>query len=901
MTGVSTAPNCSVKIMPKERLFLIDSSAYFYRAFFALPRLTTSTGFPTNAIYGFTTMLQKLLNDHAPEFIAAVFDCPEPTFRHEAYADYKANREEMPDNLSVQIPHMKEVTAAFGIAAVEKPGFEADDVIGTLARQAARDGSDVVIVSGDKDLLQLVGPHVTVLDTMKDRVFDRAAVEKKYGLGPEKLIDMFGLVGDAVDNVPGVPGVGPKTAARLLERFGSIDAVYENLESITQKKLKESLAEHRDQALLSRQLVTIDCSVGLECSWKSFKAMPPDQEALRRFFREYEFTRLLKTLDAGSPAAEKNYRLLTEPGDIRALLETLRALGRFTLDIETTSEQPMLAEIVGISFAWQDHDACYVPLAHQGLARQPDADAFLAQLKPILEDETVKKTGHNIKYEYIVLKRRGITLRGIACDTMVASYVLNPSKYRHNLDDVALDILDHRMISFKDVAGTGKKAVTFDRVPIERATEYACEDSDITCMLAGRLLPRIRSEGFESLYYEMEMPLVPVLATMEMAGVKLDTDHLRALSVEFNSALKNLEEKIYGLAGQEFNINSPRQLGGVLFEKLGLPVLKKTKTGYATDVGTLTELSKQHALPAEVLAYRGFAKLISTYIDAMPALLNPVTGRIHTSYNQTVTATGRLSSSDPNLQNIPIRTQEGRRIREAFITEPGWQLLSADYSQIELRILAHLSEDATLIDGFLKNEDIHARTASEIWGVAPAAVGADMRRDAKVINFGIIYGMSAFGLSNELGIAPGTAQEYIDSYFARYSSVQSYFDGILEQARTAGYVETLMKRRRYLPDISAGNNNVRRFAERTAINAPIQGTAADLIKIAMIRLARIIGQENLRARMIMQVHDELVFEAPEEERRRLETIVREEMEGVLALRVPLKVDLHWGRTWREAH
>jgi DNA polymerase-1 len=561
----------------------------------------------------------------------------------------------------------------------------------------------------------------------------------------------------------------------------------------------------------------------------------------------------------------------------------------------------MAAQIVGISFAVQDHEAFYIPVAHEGLEGQPALDWLLAKLKPLLEDPGLKKIGHNIKYEYIIFKRHGIELQGIACDTMVASYVLNPSKYRHNLDDVALDQLDHRMISFKDVAGSGKNMLTFDKVPIERAVEYACEDSDITFMLAGKLLPQLKEAGGESLFYDIEMPLVTVLAQIEMTGVKIDVKHLKELSDEFGAELAGIEKKIYELAGCEFNINSPKQLGELLFEKLNLPVVKKTKTGYATDVETLTELAPLHPLPEQVLAYRSLAKLMSTYIESMPELVNPATGRIHTSYNQTVTATGRLSSSEPNLQNIPIRTEEGSRIREAFVSEPGWKILSADYSQIELRILAHLSTDPTLCDSFRKDEDIHTRTASEILGVKPSEVTAGNRRDAKVINFGIIYGMSSFGLSKTLGIDPRTAQAYIDDYFRKYRGVRDYLDGVLEAARKDGYVTTLMNRRRYLPEITASNAGVRKFAERTAINAPIQGTAADLIKIAMLRIGPALDKAGFKARMIMQVHDELVFEGPEAEMEKLSKLVREVMEGVVQLSVPLKVDAGWGVNWREAH
>ena len=887
-------------MVPDETLYLIDVSSYFYRAFFALPLLTTSDGLPTNAIYGFTTMLQRLWREHQPTYIAAVLDRPEPTFRHDAYKDYKANRPDMPDNLAVQIPHMREVIQAFRIPMVEKPGYEADDIIGTLARHAAGEGMRVVIVTGDKDLCQLVDDRITLLDTMKNVMIDTDAVRHKYGVGPESIVDIFALIGDKVDNVPGVPGIGEKTAAALISTYGTLDALYERIDEISKKKLKEALLQYKEQAYISRDLVKINTAVPLEIHWRELTVQPPREDELRSLFKKFEFTTLLKQLTPET-TRRAQYRLIRDAAEIKKLIEEVYAQGEFAIDLETTSEDPMRVDIVGIACAVREQEACYIPLGHTGLDRQLDRAYVLEQFKPLLESENVRKIGHNIKYEYVLFKRHGIRLRGISCDTMIASYVLNPSKYRHNLDDVALDYLDYRMTSFKEVAGTGKKAVTFDRVPIETAKDYACEDADITLRLAHLLLPRIRESGQESLFYDIEMPLVPVLAQMEMTGVKIDSVLLQKLSREFGERLKQIETRVYELAGMRFNINSPKQLGEVLFEKLKLPAGKKTKTGYSTDIDTLTELAIHHPLPKEILAYRSLAKLISTYIDAMPHLVNPVTGRVHTSYNQTVTATGRLSSSEPNLQNIPIRTDEGIRIREAFVAEPGWKIVSADYSQIELRILAHLSKDAVLIDAFRNNNDVHTRTASEIWGVPPDKVDARMRREAKVINFGIIYGMSAYGLSKELGIDPHVAQEYIDHYFMRHSGVRTYLDGVLEQARQQGYVTTLMNRRRYLPEIKASNTAVRKFAERTAINTPIQGTAADLIKIAMIRIAAALEHKALRSRMIMQVHDELVFEAPDNEVNHLEHLVRQEMEGVITLSVPLKVDIHHGSNWREAH
>ena len=882
-----------------DRLFLIDASAYVYRAFYALPELNAPDGMPTNAIYGVITMLLKLLEQHRPQLIAAVFDRPEPTFRHTAFAAYKANRRETPDSLTTQLPEIKEIVALMGIPTIEKAGVEADDIIGTLARQAARAGAAVTIISGDKDLLQLVGPDIVVMDTMQDRAYDSAAVRQKFGVTPDRLIDLFSLTGDSADNIPGVAGIGPKTAEKLLTQFDDLDAIYANLDAVTQKRAQSALRAHRDEAFLSRHLVTIDTAVELNRSWRELVRTEPATDQLRQRFKRFGFGRLLKNLDA-PPQPDKDYRLVLA-GDLPQLLATLERQDRIAVDLETTSEQPMEAEIVGVSLAWQEHHAVYIPLAHQHATGQADRRTALTALKPILENPCIAKIGHNIKYDYIVLKRAGITLQPIACDTMVASYVLNPSKYRHNLDEVALDVLDHHTITYKDVVGSGKNALRFDQVSPVEARDYACEDADIAFMLAARLLPQIEQQKCAALFHDIEMPLVRVLAEIEIAGVKVDTALLAQLSQEFGNQMEAIQDDIFQLAGEAFNINSPKQLGVILFEKLQLPVIKKTKTGYATDVDTLTQLAGAHQLPERVLAYRSLAKLKSTYADAVPQLRNPRTGRIHTSFNQTVTATGRLSSSEPNLQNIPIRTAEGRRIRAAFIPEAGSLLLSADYSQVELRILAHLSGDTTLRQAFLHDEDIHIRTAAEVWHTPPDQVTERMRRDAKAINFGIIYGMSAFGLAKELKIDAKTAQEYIDSYFQRYGDIRRYMDDILDKARADGYVETLMHRRRYLPDLGARNAAVRRFAERTAINTPIQGTAADLIKIAMLRVAAQLTRQCLHARIILQVHDELVLEVPEAECDRVTTLVRREMEGVIQMAVPLKVDIHTGSNWRDAH
>ena len=885
-------------MVEKKKLFLVDGSSYIYRAFFALPHLSTSDGIPTNAVYVFTAMLQRLVNDYKPSLIAIVLDAPGPTFRHEVYQSYKANRPKMPDSLAAQIPYIKEVIQAFNIPVVEKEGFEADDIIATLAKQAEADGAEVTIITGDKDLLQLVTGHITLFDTMKDTATDVDAVKKKIGVTPEQAIEVFGLTGDKIDNVPGVPGIGDKTAIELIQQFGSIEAIYQNLDAIPKKKVREALSNHREQAFLSRQLVTVDTSVPIDSKWNELQIGEPDLEALRQLYKRFEFTRFLKNLPR-EQAKNKNYQLISNLDEARTLLSRLREQGIFALDLETTSEDPMRAEIVGVSFACKEHEAFYIPVAHRNVEQQVEKELLLRELKSLLEDERIKKIGQNLKYEFIIFKRHGITLRGIYCDTMIASYLLNPSKHNHNLDDIAMDYLDYRTTSFKEVTGSGKTAVPFDQVAIETAKNYACEDSDITYILSGLLLPRLKEDGFQELFTEVELPLLKVLAYMEMAGVKINEGLLKKLSEEYAITLDAITKKIYELAGDEFNINSPQQMGKILFEKLKLPGAKKTKTGYSTDISVLTNLARVHPLPAEILSFRTLSKLKSTYIDSMPDLVNPQTGRIHTSYNQTVTATGRLSSSKPNLQNIPIRTVEGKRIRAAFITEPGWKMLSADYSQIELRILAHLSQDQTLLDAFVHDEDIHTRTAAEIWGVKPQEVTAQMRREAKVINFGIVYGMSAFGLSQQLEIEPRLAQAYIDDYFRKYKGVQRYSDEVIKDAQEKGYAITLLNRRRYLPEIKSGNVTARKFAERTAINTPIQGTAADLIKVAMIRIFDKMRQEKFAGRMILQVHDELIFEAPEPEIEPLSRLVKVEMEGVIQMSVPLKVDMSWGNNWSE--
>ncbi|MFB0507202.1 MAG: DNA polymerase I [Thermodesulfobacteriota bacterium] len=889
--------------MPEiPRLFLIDGSSYIFRAFHAIGRLSTSKGFPTNAIFGFTSMLLRVLREMKPEYLAVVLDAKGSTFRDEIYPDYKANRPGMPEGLEPQIPYIKQIIEAYNIPVIEKEGYEADDVIGTIAKEVAKKGLAVVIVTGDKDMLQLVDEHICTLDTMKDRSFGKKEVLERYGVKPEQMTDVMGLAGDSIDNIPGVPGIGEKTAVALIKQYDTLENLLVNREKLPHKRLIEALTRFGEQATLSKCLATIATDVPLEYNLEDFALSEPVVETLKEIFRELEFSKFLQEITSETLSME-DYHLVIEKDQFSNLVEKLKGCQVFAFDFETTSREPMLAELIGLSFSCHPHQAYYIPLGHRygGAPRQLDKEFVLSELKPLFQDEKLKKYGQNIKYEYVLLKRRGIKLRGIEGDIMVASYLLNPTKHNHNLEEIARKYLDHRMISYKDVVGSGKKEVSFDQVDLNTAKNYSCEDSDVTFLVSRILFPKLVDEGLKDLFDEVEIPLIEVLASMEMNGVKINRSLLEEMSKEFESQLASIADRIYLLAGEQFNINSSQQLSRILFEKLNLPKVKRTKTGTSTDTEVLTRLAQQHDLPLELLAYRSLSKLKSTYIDALPRLINPRTGRVHTSYNQTVTATGRLSSSDPNLQNIPIRSEEGRRIRQAFIPEEGWLMISADYSQIELRILAHLTRDNELCEAFHRDEDIHALTASHVFGVLLEDVTPEMRRQAKVINFGIIYGMSAFGLGKELGVEPKVASAYIEGYFQKYHAVKDYIDSSLKEAREKGYVTTLFGRRRYLPEINSSNQMARNAAERTAINSPIQGTAADLIKVAMIEIHRRLKDLNLSTKMIMQVHDELVFECPEGELERASGIIQEGMEGVMHCSVPLKVSIAHGRNWNEAH
>ena len=886
-----------------QRIFLIDGSSYIYRAYFAIRHLSNAKGFATNAIYGFTNMLLKVMREEQPDHLAVVFDARGPTFRKELYPEYKANRATMPEDLVPQVPVIKDVVRAFNMPAIEKEGFEADDIIATLAKKFDAEGLAVTVVTGDKDLMQIVSDRVRLLDTMKDKISGPAEVAERFGGPPDKVIEVQALAGDSSDNIPGVPGIGEKTARDLIAEFGTVENLLANIDRVKGKKRQENLREYGEQALLSKKLVTLLTDLSLDLDYDSFALDEPDREALTTIFKEMEFHKLLQEFSADRRSGGENYHCVLTEADFGTLLDRLRAAGRICLDTETTGLNPTRVDLVGISFAVEANEAWYIPLDHRylGVPEQLDRQWVLERLRPLLEDPEVPKVGQNIKYDALVLRRAGIRLAGIACDTMVASYLANPAAKSHALDAMAAEILGHQMIAYSEVTGSGKKQIGFEEVEVEKASVYAAEDADITLQLAEVLEPQVAEREQETLYREVEMPLVAVLIDMEWAGIRIAADFLGGLSREMAGKLKTLEEEIHELAGGPFNVGSPKQLGEVLFDRLELPRGKKTKTGWSTDVEVLTKLAEEHDIAARILDYRSLAKLKSTYTDALPKLINPESGRIHTSFNQTVTATGRLSSSEPNLQNIPIRTEEGSRIREAFIPAEGNVLLSADYSQVELRILAHMAGEEALRKSFEAGEDIHSRTASEIFGVFPEMVTPEMRRRAKTINFGVLYGMSAFGLARSLGIGRREAQDYIDHYFARYPRVKGFIEERVAEARENHYVKTLLGRRCAIPDIHSRNQAVRGYAERNALNYPIQGSAADIIKVAMVRIARRLAGEGRQTRMVLQVHDELVFDVPEAEVEGVKSLVREEMEGAIVLDVPLVVDMGTGRNWREAH
>ncbi len=891
----------------KKPLILVDGSSYLYRAFHALPALMNSKNFPTGAIYGMINMLKRLIADYQPDHMAVIFDAKGKTFRDDLYPDYKATRQEMPSDLIRQIEPLHRLIRALGIPLIMVEGVEADDVIGTLATRATQDKMDTVISTGDKDLAQLVNSHVTLINTMTNTLLNPDSVKEKFGVPPELIVDYLTLVGDTSDNIPGVPQVGPKTAAKWLQEYGSLDNIVANAEKIS-GKVGEKLRGSIEQLPLTKSLVTIKQDVHLPLDFSELKLTPADKKILIEMFKEMEFKSWLAELlnEANDTQADKysNYLIITTEDVFNDWLEQLKQAELIAFDTETTNIDYMSAEVVGLSFALAQGKAAYIPFGHDydGAPTQLSKEFVLAQLKPILENPRIKKIGQNVKYDVEVLANANIRLQGVTFDTMLESYVLDSTSNSHDMDSLALKHLGWRTITFEEIAGKGQKQVTFNKIDITKAAHYASEDADVTLQLHQTLWPRVEKEpGLKHIFETIEMPLLPVLARMERRGVLIDPEKLRIQGEELQKRLATLEQEIFILAGHDFNMNSPKQLQEVLFQKLKLPVLQKTPTGQpSTADAVLQELALEFALPRLVIEYRSLSKLISTYTSRLIEQMNSVTGRIHTSYNQTGAATGRLSSSEPNLQNIPIRMKEGRRIRQAFIAPQGHKLISADYSQIELRLMAHISKDPNLLHAFANHLDIHKATAAEVWSVPLDQVTAEMRRDAKAINFGLIYGMSAFGLTRQLGIDRKSAQDYIDRYFTRYPQVKAYMDNTRLKAKEKGFVETLWGRRLYLPDINASKIPRQKAAERTAINAPLQGSAADIIKMAMVRIDQWINENNIPAKMIMQVHDELVFEVPEENLTEVADQIRRLMTEVVSLRVPLLVSVGSGYNWDEA-
>ncbi len=905
----------------QQRLILVDGSSFLFRAYHAIPPLTNANGDPTNAVYGVSNMLRKLIADYHSDYITVVFDASGKTFRNDLYDQYKAHRPPMPDDLRVQIEPLHNLIRAMGLPLIIEPGVEADDVLGVLAQHAEQQGYDVIISTGDKDMAQLVTEHIILENTMSNTRMDIQGVIDKFGVRPDQIIDYLALIGDTVDNIPGVPKVGPKTAAKWLEQYETLENLIAHANEIT-GKIGENLRASLDQLPLSKQLTTIKCDLDLPYDMEDLKQRPMDKAELRNLLADLGFSSWLKTLDTPPTTSRqpllKLYRPKTKPSNIDSSYETLLTQQQFdawfeqlnkaelfAFDTETTSLDYSKAQIVGVSFAVTPGKAAYVPLAHDypGVPQQLDRSEILEKLRPLLENPHKHKLGQNLKYDMHVLANHGIALQGIAHDTMLESYVLNSTATKHNMDDLAKEYLGVETIHYEDVAGKGAKQIGFQEVSIEQAAPYAAEDADITLRLHQVLNAKLAQHPkLLELYTEMEVPLISVLARIENNGVLIDTAMLSQQSLELSSQIISLEQHAHDLAGQTFNLGSPKQIQDILYDQQKLPVLKKTPKGQpSTEESVLQELALDYPLPKLILEYRSLSKLKSTYTDKLPQQVDGQTGRIHTSYHQAVAATGRLSSSDPNLQNIPIRSEEGRKIRQAFIAPEGKKIVAADYSQIELRIMAHLSADAGLLKAFTEGQDVHRATAAEVFGVAPDQVTTDLRRSAKAINFGLIYGMSSFGLAQQLGLSRSQAQSYIDLYFARYPGVKNYMDSIREQAREQGYVETLFGRRLYLPEIKSRNAARRQYAERTAINAPMQGTAADIIKRAMIAADQWLYKEIPDAKMIMQVHDELVFEVAQDQVDDCAANIRTIMCSAAQLNVPLIVDIGIGNNWDEAH
>ena len=883
-------------------LYLIDGSAYIHRAYHAIAPLSTSTGLPVNAVFGFTSILRRLIREREPRFLAVAFDTKGPVFRHALYPEYKANRSAMPEDLAVQIAPIHETVRALGILALEAEDQEADDLIASAATRMTALGHEVVIVSGDKDLAQLVSPSVQMWDPMKNLMLDEAAVTAKYGLGPAQLLDYFALTGDAIDNVPGVPGIGPKTAVKFLTEYGNLEALFAAAPDLKKSKAVASLLDHRDLAFLSRDLVRLNTQASVPADLDSYCWPGPDTEALRTLWTRLEFQTFLQDLPDQRQSLDKSgFQLVCSEAELENLMQHLAKVPLLAVDTETTGLDPRRDTLVGVSLATDVSNAWYLPCGHKNLfgmrlEEQLAPESLIAALAPLLADPGICKVGHNLKFDLAMLaapQNGSITLAGPLYDTMVAAWLLNPERRSLKLDDLAGE-LGLAMTSFAEVTGGDKAADAFCRVSLEAARDYSCEDVVAALALYQAQKPQLEEAGLDRWMQETEAPFIPVLADMEKVGLTVDAAHLEALGAEFAGRMAELEQRIYEQAGGPFNIGSPKQLGEILFERLGLAKGRKTKTGWSTDVKVLEKLAQDHELPALILAHRNLAKLKSTYADRLLELRDPSTGRVHSSFNQCGTATGRLSSANPNLQNIPVRTVEGRRIRAAFVAAPGCVLVSADYSQIDLRVLAHFSGDVALIAAFRAGEDIHRQTAAEVFGIAPELVTGEMRRMAKSINFGIVYGISSFGLAKQLEVGRKEAQDFIDRYFAHFPGIKDFMERVVEEARDQGFVTTLSGRRRYLPGLQSSNRAVREFAERTAINTPIQGTAADIIKIAMLRLHRTLQESGLQSRMVLQIHDELVFVAPEAEAERVSSLAREIMESALPLAVPLTVNVSSG-------
>lgn len=890
--------------MSSKTLYLIDGSSYIFRAYYAIRHLSTSEGVPVNAVYGFTSMMFKFLKSYKPEYIAMVFDSADRTFRHKTYPLYKANRDTPPSDLIPQFSRIHEVVEAFSIPLVQLSGYEADDLMGTIAKKNEDKDIDIVLVTGDKDFCQLVSDKITLLDTMKDTVTDRSEVVKKFGVLPEQVTDVLALAGDQVDNIPGVRGIGEKTASKLVSEFGSLDGLYERLDSLKERQ-KTALTEHKDKALLSKMLVTIKTDVNIETGYEKFRYSGFDSEKLSALFDELEFKNLkLNLTDEKSEKPPEtrpeflNYQLVQSEKALDKVIKRVYETKELSIDLGTTSQRPMFARMVGISLAPAPGEGFYIPLAHKSSEEQLKTDLVLSRLRPLLEDGEVRKTGQDLKYKVIVLSEHGIKLGGVFFDTMLAAHLLDSSRRSYRLTSLSQAFLSHAMSALQDEVRKGRSKVEFEDLDVEDAKNRSCEKADVAMKLYKVLHEKLIKTELECVFFEKVMKMVCVLAEVEMNGVLIREDILKVCSREFGDDLERITEQIYRTAGGEFNINSPAQLREVLFDKLGLTSVKKTKSGDpSTDHEVLVHLSKGHELPALILRYRELAKLKSTYLDSLPRLINPKTARLHTSYNSVGTATGRLSSSDPNLQNIPIRTFEGRKIRRAFVPAQGHVLVSADYSQIDLRVLAHFSQDEKLVEAFVSNSDIHARTASEIFSVKEDQVSKEMRRMAKNINFGIIYGITAFGLSKQIGTKIDEAGKYINTYFSRYPKVRDYFEQSLEESRGRGYAVTIIGRRRLIPDLNSSNGVQQRMAERVAINTPIQGSAADIINLAMINIHREIQGSDCK--MILQVHDELIFEVREEMAQEFKQKIKEEMENAFKLNVPLRADMGEGHNWAE--